>query len=168
MRSALLIALLLLTGCATTTNVVLLDPGKQYPPTQTVQILLRPPSAPYVEIAKLESRGSIGEPEPAVIEDARERARELGADALLILESTAMYEPPAVIYDPWPPYLPWYHDRWRAYPFGYYYPSPFYYGPQAHWLPGGNVYIVRSLAIRFAQATGTLEEPNPRSEAQKR
>jgi hypothetical protein len=151
MRTALLLFIFLLAGCATTTSVVLLDPDKKYPPTQSVQILLEPPAAPHVIIAKLESKGMIGEPEPAVVEDARERARELGADAIIIVDSMSFYEPPAVIYDPWPPLYPWYHDRWRSYPFGYS-AWPYYYGPQAHWLPGGNVYIVRSLAIRFRPA----------------
>ena len=149
MRLALVLWVVLLAGCATTTSIVLLDPSKKYPPTQSVQILLKPPAVPYVEIARLESKGLIGEPEPAVFDDARERARELGADAIIIIETTSMYEPPIVIYDPWPPYYPWYHDRWRSYPFGYY-PSPYYYGPYAHVLPGGNVYLVRSLAIRFS------------------
>jgi hypothetical protein len=163
MRGALTLTLclLLLAGCGVTTRVVLLDPAKTYPPTQWVQILSKPPAAPYVEIAKLESKGMIGEPEPAVFEDARERAREVGADAIIIVESVSMYEPPVVIYDPWPPYYPWYHDRSRSYPFGYYYPPPFHYGPLAHWVPGGNVYIVRSIAIRFTQSKGS---PEPQSQ----
>ncbi len=164
MRGALVLCLFLLAGCAATTSVVLLDPGKKYPPTESVQILLKPPDVPYVEIARLESKGLIGQPEPEVFEDARERARELGADAIIIVESTGMYEPPVVIYDPWPPYYPWYHDRWRSYPFGYY-PAPYYYGPRGHVLPGGNVYLVRSLAIRFTQGPKRSEDARPRSSA---
>jgi hypothetical protein len=140
---------LLLAGCATTTSVVLLDPAKKYPPTEAVQVLLKPPARSYVEIAKLESKGVVGEPEPAVIEDARTRAAALGADAIIIVDAIRDYQPPVVMYEPWPPYLPWYHDRWRAYPFGFYSP-PFQYVPQVHTLPGGNVYTVRSLAIKFS------------------
>src|SRR5512139_3349250 len=100
MRNVLVLCLLLLAGCVPTTRVVLLDPAKTYPPTQSVQILLRPPAIPYVEIAKLESKGMIGEPEPAVFEDARERARQIGADAIIVVESISTYEPPVVMYDP--------------------------------------------------------------------
>jgi hypothetical protein len=138
----------LISGCATTTSVVMLDPGKQYPPTTAVQILLKPPDRPYIEIAKLESKGVPGEPETAVLEDARERAAKIGADAIIVQDSSSVYQPPIVIYDPWPPYLPWYHDRWYGYPY-WYYPSPFAFGPQTHTLPGGHAYTVRSIAIRF-------------------
>ncbi|RPI46244.1 MAG: hypothetical protein EHM59_07970 [Betaproteobacteria bacterium] len=153
MRRLIVCLALVLAGCAPTTSVVLLDPTQKYPPTQSVQILLKPPSAPYIEIAKLESKGAIGEPEPAVFEDARERARELGADAIIVVESTQHYEPPVIVYDPWPPYLPWYHDRWHGYRF-WDYPAPFpyaYYWPVPHTFPGGNVYTVRSIAIKYRE-----------------
>jgi hypothetical protein len=139
---------LLLAACATTTSVVMLDPSKQYPPTTSVQILLKPPDRPYVEIAKLESQGVPGEPETSVLEDARERAAKIGADAILVQESSSVYQPPIVMYDPWPAYMPWYLDRWHGYPY-WYHPSPFAFGPIIHTLPGGNAYTVRSIAIRF-------------------
>ena len=146
MRYWLLLLLGMLAGCVTTTSIVLLDPEKSYAPTQSVQILLKPPARPYVEIAKLESKGLIGQAEPAVIEDARRRAGEIGAHALLLTETTSIYEPPVLVYDPWPPYLPWYQDRWHGYRFGYY---PLPYAMVPYTLPGGNVYIVRAIAIRF-------------------
>ena len=155
MRSLIVLLSLLAASCATTTSVVMLDPAKQYAPTASVVILLKPPDKPYVEIAKLESRGVPGEPETSVLEDARERARQLGADAIIVQESGAVYQPPVVMYDPWPPYLPWHHDRWYGYPYwhGYpswHYPSPFMFGPQTHALPGGYAYTVRSIAIKFS------------------
>jgi hypothetical protein len=141
---------LLLAACATTTSVVMLDPSKQYPPTSSVQILLKAPDRPYVEIAKLESQGIPGEPETAVLEDARERAAKIGADAIIVQESSSVYQPPVVMYDPWPVYMPWYYDRWYGYGYPFwYYPSPFGFQPYAHTLPGGNAYTVRSIAIKF-------------------
>ena len=137
---------LLLVACATTTSVVMLDPGQKYPPTTSVQILLKPPDRPYVEIAILESQGVPGEPETAVLENARERAAKIGADAILVQDTSSVYQPPIVMYDPWPAYMPWYHDRWYPY---WYHPSPFAFGPLTHTLPGGNAYTVRSIAIRF-------------------
>jgi hypothetical protein len=150
MRSALLLLTVLLGSCGTTTSVVKLDPARQYPPSANVQILLKPPERAYVEIAKLESRGMVGEPEPEVLADARERARELGADALIVLDVDRTYHPPVVTYDydPWPPYLPWYVDRWYGYGHWPYTPHAVF-GWQPRAIPGGNAYTVRSLAIRW-------------------
>ena len=148
MRVWLLLFVLSLAGCAARTSIVLLDQTKRYAATSTVEVLLKPPTRPYVEIAKLESKGLIGEAEPVVIEDARKRAGEIGAHALILMETSAVYEPPIVMYDPWPPYLPWYQDRWRSYRF-WYYPPPLAYTVEPYTLPGGNVYTVRAIAIRY-------------------
>jgi hypothetical protein len=148
MRAPIIALLMLLTGCSTMTSVVLLDPKLQYPPTQSVQILLRPPSEAYIEIAKLESRGMPGEPETLLLEDARATAGKLGADAIILHETSSVYQPPILVYEPWPPYLPWYRDRWRGYSF-WYYPPPYPYPPEPLTLPGGNVYTVRTIAIKF-------------------
>jgi len=143
-------ALLILGGCAAMTSVVLLDPGKQYPPAQRpVVILLKPPTEPYIEIAKLESRGFVGEAETVLLEDARVQAAKIGADAIIVLETTSTYQPPVIVHDPWPPLLPWYHDRWHGYR---YWPVPPYYYPymmEPMVFPGGNAYTVRTLAIRY-------------------
>ena len=153
MRTALLpFVAVLLAACGTTTSVVKLDPAQQYAPTENVQILLKPPDKPYLEIAKLESRGVVGEPEPQVLEDARERARELGADALIVLDVDRNYHPPVVTFDytPWPPYLPWYVDRWYGYGYSHWPYSPYTaFGWQPRTIPGGHAYTVRSLAIRY-------------------
>jgi hypothetical protein len=140
--------ILLLAGCATTTSVVLLDPATAYPPTTSVAILLKPPTQPYVEIAKLQSKGLPDEPETAVLEDARERAKQIGAHAIIVQETTSHYQPPVIIDYLWPPQLPWYHDRWFGYRY-WFHPPPFAYYPADHVLPGGQVYGVRSIAIRF-------------------
>ena len=147
MKTLIAIVALLLSGCAATTSVVLLDQSKQYAPSAAVEILLRAPERPYIEIAKLESNGFIGEPEPELLEDARKRAQEIGADAIIVVQSSSVYQPPVIIYDPWPPYLPWYHDRWRGYRY-WYYPPPFPY-PEVTTFAGGNVYTVRSIAIKY-------------------
>jgi hypothetical protein len=153
MRALIALTALLFGACATTTSVVVLDPAKQYAPTTSAQILLKPPDRPYVEIAKLESRGVVGEPETSVLEDARTRAQQLGADAIIVNESASDYQPPIVMYDPWPAYMPGYYGRWYGYPFWSYpswrYPSPFLFGPEAYALPGGYAYTVRSIAIKF-------------------
>lgn len=144
--------MLLLCGCATTTHVVLLDPAVRHAPTASVAILLKPPTRAYVEIAKLESKGLPDEPESAVLEDARERAKQVGAHAIIVQEATRHYQPPVIIEDPWPPQLPWYHDRWFGYRY-WFHPPPFAYYPADRVLPGGDVHVVRSIAIRFVDDT---------------
>jgi len=163
MRALLAALLSLLAGCAAMTSVVLLDPTMLYPPTQSVRILLKPPLEPYVEIAKLESRGLPGEPETALLEDARARAGEVGADAIIVIETSSVYQPPIVVYDPWPPYLPWYRDRWRGYSY-WYFPPPFPYLPEPMTFPGGNAYTVRTIAIKFKGEKGDahLSPPFPK------
>ena len=148
MKALIAIITLMLAGCAAMTSVVVLDPSQKYAPTASVQILLRAPDRPYIEIAKLESRGMVGEPETELLEDARMRAQEIGADAIIVLDTIAVYHPPVIVHEPWPPYLPWYHDRWRGYRY-WYYPPPFPYALETSFLPGGNAYPVRSTAIRF-------------------
>lgn len=149
MRAFAFCLCLLLAGCASTTSVVMLDPSRQYAPTQSVTILLKPPTRPYVEIAKLESKGQPGEPETEVLEDTRERAQKLGAHAIVVQETTRHYQPPVVVEDPWPPQWLWYYDRWYGYRY-WFHPPAFPYYPAARVFPGGQVYIVRSIAIRFS------------------
>lgn len=150
-RHATLAGLLLLlcAGCATTTSVVVLDPAERHAPTADVRILLEPPDRPHRVIAKLESRGEPGEPHTRVLEHARQRAATLGAHAIVVVETQSRYVPPVVIQDPWPPQWSWYHDRH----FGYRYwfrPPPYHpFAMPDRVLPGGEAYVVRSVAIRF-------------------
>jgi len=149
MRTLLCLVLVtLLSGCASVpTHVAVLDPSRRFEPTQNVVVLLRPPERRHVEIAKLESRGAIGEPETALIEDAREKAKALGAHAIVTLETLTQYHPPITVWDPWPPPYPWYRDRWTGMRFWPYGPG-FPFGEERV-LPGGNVLTLRAVAIRF-------------------
>jgi hypothetical protein len=145
---SLLCFALLLAGCASTTSVVLLDPARRYAPTAAARIFFKPPTQPHVEIARLESRALPGEPETEVLEDARTRAQGLGAHAIVVLETTRHYQPPVVLEDPWPPQVPWHYDRWYGYRY-LFHPPPWPYIPAERVLPGGHVYVIRSMAIRF-------------------
>jgi hypothetical protein len=153
MRLGFIAFIVLVAGCSTMTSVVVLDPAKQYRPTQKVAILLKPPATAYVEIAKLVSTGLPGEPETVLLEDARKRAAEVGADAIIVVETTSVYRPPVIVYEPWPPYLPWYRDRWRGYRY-WYHPPPFPYFPEVTTFPGGNAYTVRAVAIKYLDTEG--------------
>lgn len=143
LRKAWLCAAALVAGCATvTTQVVPLNPAQTFPPSQNVEILLEKPHRPYTSIGLLESRGAIGASEADLWKDIRVKAQELGADAVVKLESERLYEPPMTVYDPW--YDPFvyrhYYHPWHAFgpPYGDY-----------RLVGGGYYYVVKALAIRF-------------------
>ena len=140
LRILICAAALSLGGCAANTRVVQLNPAYQFPPTQSVEILLQKPQRPYVEIALLESEGSS---EADLLNDAREKAKALGADAIIRQDVERIYHQPATVYDPW--YDPFYfgYHRWRG--------APFYGDP---WGPyrvvgGGYTYVLKALAIKY-------------------
>jgi hypothetical protein len=141
--TGLMIITALATSCATvTTEVVPLRPGLTLPPTRDVEILLEKPQRPYRELALLESRGWIGDSEAQLWQDAREKARALGADALIRLELHRTVYPPVAYYDPFvtPYYSPFY-------PSPYFFPSPF---PEYRVFPGGAAYTLKTMAISYA------------------
>jgi hypothetical protein len=113
-RSLLMGAALMLFACAAVdTRVVELKPGVRFPPTSAVEVLLKKPDRQYVEIALFESRG---ESEADLLNDAREKARQLGADAIIKIETERVYYPPAAVYDPWYDPLFFGYYRYRPYP----------------------------------------------------
>jgi hypothetical protein len=140
-------AFLALSACATvSTEIVELSPAQKYPakaPTQ-VQVLLQKPDRPYVEIAMLESRG---ESEAAMLNDAREKAAQLGADAVLRTQTLTEFHPPMTVYDPW------YDPFFWGYPYRMY--PPFYpYGWGSYRVVGGyNTYVLKAVAIKYRDNT---------------
>jgi hypothetical protein len=142
------VAALALAGCAANTRVVQLNPAQVYPPTRSVEVLLAKPDRPFIEIALLESEGAS---EADLLNDAREKARTLGADAIVRQDVERIHHPPMTVYDPWYDPLYFGHHRWRPYPF---YGSP--WGPA--WGPypypyrvvgGGYTYVLKALAIKY-------------------
>jgi hypothetical protein len=153
----ILAAALTLAGCATvTTQVTVLDPSKPVAiASGTVEILLAEPARPHEKLALLESRGPIGEPEGSLLEDIREKARALGADAVIRTETTPVWHEPVTFVEPWPPLMAWRGRRFA---------SPFFYDPlwgshlygrstfgwpRASTWPGGFSYTVKAVAIRY-------------------
>ena len=146
---ALLVAAL--AGCASVaTRVTVLDPAHHYAPTQKVAVLLDFPPRPYLRIALLEAQGMVGGGEAELFEDARRKARALGADAIVRLEVISVYRSPMRVYDPWygNPFYSRYRYPYR--PFGYY---PFAYGPfpysEYRWVAGGDAKTLKAVAIRY-------------------
>jgi hypothetical protein len=140
-RCLLLSMLMTLAACATvSTEIVELKPGQKYPPTQFVEVLLQKPARAHVEIALIESRGGS---EAAMLNDAREKARALGADALVKLETERLYHQPMAVYDPW--YDPFY---WGYYPHPAFAPFPHPWGPYRV-VGGGYSYVLKTLAVKY-------------------
>ena len=146
------IAALLLGACATvSTRVVPLNPAQVFPPTQSVEILLQKPARPHIELAMIESRGGS---EAELLDDAREKARLLGADALVRTDTERRYHPPITMYDPW--YDPFYfgpypHRYWG--PWGPWGPWDYPWGPYRV-IPGGYEYTLKAIAIRYSDRDG--------------
>jgi len=156
MRVIFLVVLVaVLAGCASvTTRVVEMNPAVRYPPTSNVEVLFEPPQRPYVQIAVLEAEGVFGTGELELLEDMRERARALGADAIVRTESRQWYQPPTAIYDPM--YDPFFYPR-RYYPYSPY-AAP--YGGY-RWVGGGYYYTAKATAIKYQPISGSAPEPAP-------
>jgi hypothetical protein len=162
LRSILCSAALMLTAaCASvSTQIVELNPTQKYPPTENVEVLLQKPTRPHTQIALIESRGTS---EAELLNDAREKAKVLGADAIVKLETDRIYHEPVPVYDPW--YDPFYWPYYRR-PFGPFY-SPWGWGPYpwgaypyAYRYVGGYVsYVLKSAAIRYEDTAATPAKP---------
>ncbi len=124
----LLAVFLLLTGCATP-EAEILTKIESYPSTLTVEVLLDRPSRPHKTIAIL---GDIygGTPE-AVNERLARKAREIGADAIVIVS----------VHDKTT--TDWLLDDFHYYPYGAYWPR---YRPVRH-----SYRIVRARAIKYLE-----------------
>lgn len=138
-----------LAGCTSvSTEVVRFDHGRQYPPTERVEVLLQKPERPHVEIAMIEARGAS---EAALLNEAREKARALGADAIVRLETERHYREPVTFYDPWYDPFPWgrYRHPLRR-PFSsWYHPWGPHYGPPPQVIPGGYHYVLKAMAVKY-------------------
>ena len=135
---------LLLAACVTvSTHVVQLDPARTYPPTQNVEVLLEKPQRPFVEIALLESRGAVGTTEAELLNDARDKAKSVGADAIVRVEAQSVYHPPVAVYDPWYDPFYWHGHRYRMLP-----PFPHAWGAYRV-VEGGYSVNLKALAIKY-------------------
>ena len=142
-RCLVAVCALLLSGCATVaTEVVQYNPAVQYPPTQSVEVLLQKPARPHIEIALIEASGGS---EAELLNTAREKARVLGANAIVKIETERVFHEPVPVYDPW--YDPFYFGYYRHRPFP---PFPHPWGPYRY-VGGGFSYILKASAIRYTE-----------------
>lgn len=132
---------LLVAGCATvSTEIVQYKPAVQYPPGESVEVLLQKPERPHLEIALVEARGGS---EAELLNTAREKARLLGAHAIVKLETERVYHEPTPVYDPWYEPFYWGAYRWRPYP-----PFAHPWGPYRY-VGGGVSYVLKASAVRY-------------------
>ena len=147
------LAAVTLAGCASVaTQVTPFDPAHKFAPTEHVVILFDYPPQPHVKIALIEAQGTLGGSEAAVLEEVRKRARALGADAVVRLEVNVHYQPPVRVYDP--AYSSMYYSRYR-YPYRSFYGPGYPFSPYPYdnyrWVGGGNVQMLKAVAIKYAQ-----------------
>lgn len=148
-RSVVFLSALALSACASvSTQVVPLNPAQTFPPTQFVEILRQKPERPHIEIAVIESRGGS---EAELLNDAREKARALGADAIVRIETETRYHPPVAIHEPWHDPFYWRGNRHRYF-------SPF--GPfSSPWgayqmIPPSFSYVLKATAVKYTGPPG--------------
>ncbi len=94
MRMLALVFLSLYVLSCTSSGVILLDPSKTYPPTTNVELLLVEPTRTYEIIAIINAAGSIYNTEAQIMESAREKAKEIGANALFIASNQQRFQAP--------------------------------------------------------------------------
>ncbi len=94
MRMLALVFLSLYVLSCTSSGVILLDPSKTYPPTTNVELLLVEPTRTYEIIAIINAAGSIYNTEAQIMESAREKAKEIGANALFIASNQQRVQAP--------------------------------------------------------------------------
>ena len=142
-----------LSACAAvSTQVVQLDPAKTYLPTQNVEVLLEKPTRPYTNIALIESHGEVGASEADLLNDAREKAKALGADAIVKTELERVYHRPVPVYDPW--YDPLFYGYFRYRPL-LPYPQPWV--NSYSYVGGGVSYTLKATAIKYQAVANTGE-----------
>lgn len=95
-----LLLALAITGCATT-SAVMLEGGATYPPTSNVQILTQPPTRAFKQIAMLEARGPVNTPITDLLESMKQKAAAIGADAVIPTENASTQTQPGLMYNPW-------------------------------------------------------------------
>jgi hypothetical protein len=99
-RAVFVLAAFVLSGCATT-SAVMLEGGITYPPTQNVQILTQVPTRPFKQIAILEARGPVKTPITELLDSMKQKSEAIGADAVIPTQDASSQQQQGLIYNPW-------------------------------------------------------------------
>ncbi len=90
--------LLLMASCSTPhTTAVMLNNSTTYSPTDNIEILMKPPQKPYIEMASMESPEGFNIPDLLV--EMKEKAKQLGADAILYINESIRHHPISATYN---------------------------------------------------------------------
>jgi len=100
-RTLTIITLLLIIGGCSTTRVVMLYESANYPPTTNVEILSAAPDRPCKAIAILETTGPANTPLPDLLESMRQKAKAIGADAIIPTQEASQRQVRNSLYVPW-------------------------------------------------------------------
>ena len=101
MRTVALFTLLLVIDGCTTTRVVMLYESDQYPATRSVDILSAAPDKPCKAIALLESTGPSNTSLVDLLESMRQKAKDIGADAIIPTQGASQKQVQGHLYVPW-------------------------------------------------------------------
>ena len=96
----ILLLCLFVNNCAQT-SVVMLDESLNFEPSTNVKIIEYIPEEPFVIIAKLETRGTVGQSIPALLTQMRNEAKLIGADAIIPIEEKQVKQQQGIMYNPW-------------------------------------------------------------------
>jgi len=101
-RLAGIILAFLLAGCSSGPVALEVDQlagWGSYPPQPYIQLLNAPPAGPYVPIARLTATGAAGLDRAQVLTVLQDRARALGANAIVVTDETET-SAPSLTYNP--------------------------------------------------------------------
>jgi len=93
-REANLLGILCLSPTALDLSAYDQQMGIQYPPTSKVDVLHEPPAKPYKSFAMLECDPAFYAAQENMLEGFKHKAREIGADAIILCQGEAGREPP--------------------------------------------------------------------------
>ena len=90
-----------LVNSCVSSKAVMRDESVKFPKSRFVEILDKKPKEPHVVIATLETKGGMGVSLPEILQDMRNKAKEIGADAIIPTRDVSEYKSPGIIYNPW-------------------------------------------------------------------
>src|SRR5690625_1584441 len=96
----LILPLFITVGCAQT-SLVKLEESRQFAPPDNVLILEHVPDEPFEIIARLETRGTAFQSIPPLLNQMRNEASKIGADAIIPVEERQEQIQQQVMYNPW-------------------------------------------------------------------
>lgn len=96
----ILLSFFFAAGCAQT-SLVMLDDTRKFAPSEGVRILDQTPNEPFEVIARLETRGSVSQGIPELLNQMRKEAQKVGADAIIPVEERQERQQQGLMYNPW-------------------------------------------------------------------